>query len=243
MSLLEPSDFETGLYLIAWDEFTSDDVQSFIDEEETTSLDDLLGSGLFADYEDEVTISGGEPTTQRFIDLVDGVTYRNTILGKKKIRAEGARSFLKIYTTFEYERRNNTRSTTSGRQRVSAENSEATAGTTSDLRLYWQTATRQFNKSYDFLSFYQEVKTEVVSFIESPAGTYEVTVGTGEVFYIFPTLEIDINGITFTVVSIDTVLNKVVATAISGLTITGQTITYNPFPDWEGEKRKFLNIT
>lgn len=239
MPILEPDDFENGVYAVAIDEHTFDDLEKYIEFVERDTLKSILGVKLYKDFVDEVDLGGGVPTTQRFLDFVNGVFYNNTNYGADKwFEPIGAEEILKAFTYRKYVDDTASRHTTAGEQEVDASNSSGVFS--SKGMVAYNQGVSACNESYVFLQFYQEVKTDVVSFTEN-AGVYTITVGTGEVFYIFPTLEIDIDGTTYTVDSIDTPNNQLDFTATTGLTISG-TITYNPFPDWDGKLKHFSTI-
>jgi len=140
-NLLSISDFEVHPLRIPTDnDFGNDNLNDIITTFQNTYIRKMLGFELYKNFKND--FSGGEPQTQKYIDLLDGVTY--TYNGKI-MEYSGLINILKGFVYYEYTRYLQSYITAVGQVTPNQQNS-----TKSNIANY---AVNAWNESIDLLGF------------------------------------------------------------------------------------------
>lgn len=105
MSLLQPSDF-TGIYNVAYNEFTEVELQQYIDKFEPIYLIELLGASMYDDFVADLDTApnittSSVPTSPKFTKIFNSF-YEDE--GSCIVRSEGFKEMLKGLIYFDYVR-------------------------------------------------------------------------------------------------------------------------------------------
>lgn len=155
MSILAPSDFNIGRFIIPKNPDQTNDVQAYIDRIEAYYLPRLFGKVLFDLFETDYAISGTGPTDPRFIAVFEAFTTQTTQSDFQQ--SLGMIDMLKGFVYFEYVRDNVTRLTTTGIKRTDSANSENVSAIHHDINSRYNESIATYLAVQYFMSQTNEV--------------------------------------------------------------------------------------
>jgi len=121
MALITTTDFTSGITRIARPNYDGSNLQDVIDLALEEILRDLMGDKLYNLYEADLNGSGN-PQTQKYIDLVDGVTYEDCN-GHETIY-EGLKQMMKYFIFSRYKEEGIYQDVSTGQVRQASDVSE-----------------------------------------------------------------------------------------------------------------------
>lgn len=192
----------------------------------------VLGDEIWNAFETDVDTANptaGVPSLQKFIDLLDGVTYTDTenYTEDKVINVEGLKEAWKYFSYYEYLNQAPYVSNFQGKATTEYENGNALDRQQNNV----ETQTR-YNKGVDlwnnircFLEYYEDYKVDYTGIVEV-AGTYTVSLSDTTYLSVGDKVTIDSSDFTVTAVTTDT---NFTFTAATGLTFVNDYVTWFPF--------------
>lgn len=191
-TLISIDDFK-GYLKVSQNVHAGDDFDEFILRDQDKLFLDLLPGNLYLDFIADVNAANptaGEPSKEKYIDLLNGTSYTD---GDKVIIVRGALEALKHFVYWTSIQEEPYKNSPSGTVVTKNENSE----TINRKQLNAQT-NKRYNEGVElyevliaFLEFFEEVSKAYSTIIEGPAGTYTVTISDTEYLDLGDTIAID----------------------------------------------------
>lgn len=231
-SILTIDDFKAGETRISQNQFEKDTLKSYIAEVQEDVLKKLLGIELYLEFGAELP----NPTTQKFIDLLNGVFYT---CGDNTFDYTGLQRMLKFFTFNEYVNDQDVQNTIIGNVSGKSRNSE-NLGSNATLSF----SEKKNNKGVDyyreaqkFIEENNEQKRTSSSVTDNLDGTY--TVAVSSTLYMVTGEKFEINGEEYIFGAI-TENDNFVFSAPNGLNFPDESeINYEIFSSFKGvEKNK-----
>lgn len=193
----------------------------------------ILGDELYNDFTTDFDAGSGTPTEQKWIDFLDGVTWTEVINENDSTEdidhnSDGIKESWKYFVYYEWLQQVPFVNNFTGKKTNSAINgaplSRQDLNTESQDR--YNRGTEIYKRVYDFLCYYEDYQVDYTSIVESPAGTYTVTLA--DTTYLKNGDEVSIDGIRYTVANL--VSNTSFEfTATTGLTFSNDFVIWYPF--------------
>ncbi len=224
-----------GFKSLALGDANSEDFNSIAVETEENITRDLLGDELFNAFETDVDAANpnvGEPIQQKHIDLLDGVTWIDdeTLDEDTTFNLEGLKESYKYFVYYEYLNQAPTVNNFVGKARNVGENSTQIPrrGINTESHNRYNRGVVFYAHLKQFVKFFEDYEADATSIVESPAGTYTVTIS--DTKYLIDGDTVTIEGDDFTVAGLvdDT---SFTFTAAAGLTFSDLTVKWHPFED------------
>lgn len=235
---ISPSNFDAGVFRLAQDKYSSDDIQTYIDKYENFYLRIILGDKLYTDFVADLT--SNVPNHPKYLALLNGATYTNS--DGKFVIYDGLIESVKYFIWTEYVRRSNYINTIAGTVENQNENSTTiTRGLISQLcRDAWNTGVPLANGTNYFVFNFDNYESIASSITFVSGTTYLVTIA--DTLYLADGDTVTINKIDYTVANlVDNVSFEIdSATSIVGTEVK---VNYDVFGTYEQEimEYSFMN--
>jgi hypothetical protein len=229
-SILTTSDFTSGETRISQNQFEKDTLKDYIKEVQEDTLKDLLGAELYLQFGAELP----NPTTQKFIDLLNGVVYTfNDVLSDYT----GLKRMLKYFTYNEYVNDQDVQNTIVGNVSGQSRNSE---NLTPNATLSFSEAKNNkgidyYRDSYKFIQSNDKQERISTAVVDNLDNTYTVSVSSTLYMVAGDTFNINGNEYIFGVITEN---DNFVFSAPSGLNFSDESeIIYYIFSTFCGKKK------
>jgi len=218
-----------GLRALSTGNFQVEDFNAIVKYVEEFYTRDVLGDEIWNAFVSDVDGNGGTPTIQKFIDLLDGVTYTDTENYDKDtvINVEGLKEAWKYFVYYEWLNQVPYINDFQGKAVSAHENATAL-----DRQQNNQESQSRYNKGIElwekirsFLLYYEEYKVDYTN-ISEVTGTYTVTLPDTTYLEVGDTVKIDSEDYTVATVTANT---SFTFTAATGLTFVDDYVVWNPF--------------
>jgi len=189
----------------------------------------ILGDNLYNEFTTDFEAGSGTPTEQKNLDLLNGVTYLDTVNFDydKNLNSDGLKECWKYFVYYEWlnqapfvsnfigkSTHNTTNSTPLDRQSLNVETQNR-----------YNIGTDKYETTYNFLDYYKDYEVDFTN-ISEVAGTYTVLLPDTTYLKVGDTVTIDSNDYTVTVLTADTSFEFV---STSGLTFVTDYASWTPF--------------
>lgn len=172
-SILDTTDFASGKFKISQNKHDKDDLEAYIADTQEEILKCLLGDELYLEFGAE--IQNPPPTSQRFIDLLDGVVYT---YDEKKVDYIGLKRMLELFTYYNYVEDQPIQNTIIGNVKGVSRNSENLSGTGNlvDVEDRYNRAVDLYCEAQIFITRNNPKTVQSTSIVDNLNGTYTVSV-------------------------------------------------------------------
>lgn len=214
-------------------------------------LEALLGARLYNKFQSDLELpTVGQPTAQKWVDFVNGVSYIPENDSSITINFKGVKSrMVKAFVFFYYMRDHQMKRTGAGNKVLFGENSKNEEVVKSNALIMdkFNIGLKIYCQAQDFIKEHQELSTPFDSFIENAPGEYVVTLPSNrsEKDYAFIgdvlTSE-EFLSEEFTVTAIDYSNNQITVTSSAGLISNSGTFNYTAFADWITEEQHTIGV-
>lgn len=229
---IQPSDFDAGVFRLAQDQYTEDDLQTYIDKYEKHYLRRILGDQLYTNLIADLNTTPfpNVPLSAKYLALVNGSTYTND--AGKFVIYEGLIEAVKYFIWVEFVRRSNYINTIAGTVQNLSENSTSlTRGLIAQLcRDAWNTGTPLARGTNYFIFNFDNYKVTSTSIVLSSGTTYLVSLT--DTLYLVNSDTVTINGADYTVANLIANTSFEITSA-SNIANTGVTVEWDVFGTYE----------
>jgi len=189
----------------------------------------LLGDNLYNEFTTDFDAGSGVPSEQKNIDLLNGVTYVDTINYDydKSIISDGIKEAWKYFIYYEWLNQAPFVSNFIGKSTHSTTNSTPLDRQSLNVETQnrYNIGTEKYETTYNFLDYYKDYEVDFTN-ISEVAGTYTVLLPDTTYLKVNDTITIDSIDYTCTALVSDTSLTFVAAT---GLTFITDYVSWTPF--------------
>lgn len=220
LPILVNTDFTNGPFRVSQNADVTTQLNAYISEFERHYILILLNAAMYAEIRDN------SPIHSKYTDLINGAEWTDSDGDTYTFR--GLKHALKYFVYYHYVG-DNFNSTPVGNVRNLPETAQqVTEGQNTQIAFNrFNTGVDYYNECKEFVDYYERIDEDIVSAVESPAGTYTVTVASTK--YLEDGDTITYNNTEYTVSSVVTDTSFVI-TGAAGLTIEGS-FYYEPFKD------------
>lgn len=201
----------------------------------------ILGDELYNAFTTDFDSGSGTPTEQKWLDFLNGVTWvdvdENNSLNNVTYNSDGIKESWKYFVYYEWLNQVPFVSTFHGKK-----NNNSINGSTLDRQSLNIETQNRYNRGVEkyqsvlkFLEYYEDYKVDYTSIVESPSGTYTVTLS--DTTYLTSGDEIEIDGTRYTTTGVTTD-TSFTFTSTAGLTFSNDFVKWYPFEDVELGKKE-----
>ena len=190
-SILTTEDFKTGEFKISQNQFSKEDLRSYISEVQEEFLKKLLGAELYLEFGAELPT----PTTQKFINLLNGVVYT---YNDKVYDYTGLKRMLQYFTFYHFSNDQDVQNTIIGNVKGQSRNSE---NLSANATLAF--SEERFNKGVDyfkdaniFIKYNNSQERTSTAITDNLDNTY--TVAVSDTLYMVSGASFTLNGVDYT---------------------------------------------
>lgn len=195
----------------------------------------ILGDKLFNSFTTDFDAGSGTPTEQKWLDFLNGVTWTEVVNENDSTEdiihnSDGIKEAWKYFIYYEFLQQMPYVSNFTGKKTNNAIN--GTPLTRQDLNSETQKryniGVESYKRVLDFLCYYEDYKVDYTSIVESPSGTFTVTLS--DTTYLKDGDAVNVDGTRYVVANLiaDT---SFTFTATTGTTFSNDFVTWYPFED------------
>ena len=193
----------------------------------------LLGDELFNAFSTDFNAGSGTPTAQKWLDFLNGVTWTEVIDENDSTEdiihnSDGIKDAWKYFVYYEYLQQVPYVSNFTGKKTNNAINGTPLSRMDLNVETHdrYNRGADRYCTVVDFLDYYENTEVDYTSIVESPSGTYTISLPDTTYFSSGDEIEVDGTRYTSTAVVSDT---SITFTATSGLTFSNDFVKWYPF--------------
>lgn len=195
----------------------------------------ILGDELYNAFSTDFESGSGTPTEQKWLDFLNGVTWTEVVNEDDSTEdivhnSDGIKDAWKYFVYYEYLQQAPFVSNFTGKKTNSAINGSPLSRQDLNTETHdrYNRGADRYCTVLEWLKYYEEIKEDFTSIVESPVGTYTVTLS--DTTYLKSGDEISIDGVRYTTTGVTT-NTSITFTASAGLTFSDDFIKWYPFED------------